>query len=132
MQTRSKTRKRGRVQQCYLNAKSKPIAIEPDVQLINEQHSNGWADLPILVLEKIIVLDKGEQKYVTCEANYLQKLKKYADVCTQWRNGIMLSKQLLDRCRDYDIYLCTKHGRSFVESGFLSALKKNNHRRNAW
>ena len=124
MQTRSKTRKRGRVQHCYLDAKNKPIAIEPGVQFINEETSNGWADLPILVLEKIIVLDKGEQKYVTSEANYLQKLKKYADVCTQWRNGIMLSRKLLDHCTDYEIYLCTKRDRSFVESGFLSALKK--------
>ena len=54
MQTRSKTRKRGAVQHCYLDAKSKPIRVEPDVQFVNEGQSNEWADLPIVVLENII------------------------------------------------------------------------------
>ena len=123
METRSKTRKRGRVQHCCLDAKNKPIAIEPDVQFISEKHSNGWADLPILILEKIIALDKGQHEYHAWESNYLHKLKKYADVCSQWRNGIMLSKRLFDRCRHYNIYTCSEHNRSLVKSGFLSALE---------
>ena len=80
MQTRSKTRKRGRVQHCYLDTKSKPIAIEPDVQLVSEEQSNGWADLPIIILEKIIALDRGEQKHHTWACSYLRKLEKFANV----------------------------------------------------
>ena len=55
MQTRSKTRKRGQVQHCYLDAKSKPTVIEPDVQLVTKEHSIRWADIPTLVLEQIII-----------------------------------------------------------------------------
>ena len=136
MQTRSKTRKRGQVQHCYLDAKSKPTAIEPDVQLFNKEQSIRWANIPALVLEKIIAFDIGKPPQKTWKhlryddtmlycyrAWYLEKLPKYANVCTQWRDIIMSSKRLLDGCRDISIRTCSEKYRGLVESGFLSALK---------
>ena len=80
MLTRSKTPKRGQVQHCYLDEKNKSIVIGQDVHLVSEEQSNGWADLPIIILEKNH-RTCGEQKHRTWACSHLRKLEKFANVC---------------------------------------------------
>ena len=79
-----------------------------------------------VVLEKILQYavgsnDCSDDPYDEKRDSYLQRVKKYAQVCTAWRDTITTSKFL----RGDNFYLDTNRpiDRDFVKSGFLSGME---------
>ena len=53
---------------------------------------------------------------------YLDHLGKYAQVCTTWRDVILSSKAIKDKCKDQTIYNLGINERRLVQNGFLSIV----------